>query len=87
MSPEDNGEGRSPAGAGVEEDEPQKQRSYTSLKQTVRMKEFTVVLLITSSREREGDRALALHQVLQKRYLKLHSQMTAFRTQLAQCKA
>ena len=30
--------------------------------------------------------ALALHQVLQKRDLRLHSQMTAAHTQLAQCK-
>lgn len=40
---------------------PKKQRPYSSLKQTIRIKEFTVVLLTTSSEEREGDRALAQH--------------------------
>lgn len=65
---------------------PKKQMPSTSLKQTGRMKGFTVVLLTTSSEEGEGGRALALHQVLQKRDLRLHSQMTAAHTQLAQCK-
>lgn len=66
---------------------PEKQMPPTSLKQTGRMKGCTVVFLTTSSKEGEGGRALALHQVLQKRDSRLHSQMTAARTQLAQCKA
>lgn len=53
---------------GLRKMSPPKQTPYTSLKQTVRMKEFTVVLLTTSSKERGGDRALALHQALRKRY-------------------
>lgn len=32
------------------------------------MKEFTVVLLTSSSKDREGDETLALQQVLQKRF-------------------
>lgn len=67
MPPKDNGEGRNPAGA-VEEDETKQQMPYTSLKQTVRMKESTVVMLTSSSKDREGDEALALHQVLQTRF-------------------
>ena len=86
MPPKDNGEGRNPAGAGVEEDETKKTNAIDLPKQTGRMKGFTVVLLTTSSEEGEGGRALALHQVLQKRDLRLHSQMTAAHTQLAQCK-
>ena len=41
---------------------PKKQMPSTSLKQTGRMKGFTVVLLTTSSEEGEGGRARALHQ-------------------------
>lgn len=84
-APKDNGEGRNPAGA-VREDETKQQMPYTSLKQTVRMKEFTVVLFTSSSKDREGVKALVLHQVLQKGDLRLHSRMTASHTQLAQCK-
>lgn len=55
-------------------------------KQTVGMKESSVAPVTTSSKDREGDRALASFEVLQKRGSRRPSQITAPRTQLAQCK-
>lgn len=50
------------------------------------MKESSVVPVTASSKDREGDRALASCEVLQKRDTRLPSQMTASHTQLIQCK-